>query len=393
MVPTKRTVRAQQRQAAHTKRIMKTRLPRRHLLICTLLSLGLLLAGCASQTQRNPEDPFEPFNRKMFALNEGLDRAVVKPAARGYETVTPYPVRLHIGNFFNNLEDGWTVVNNALQLRPEAFLQSFFRFSFNTFWGMGGMVNVADSMGFERQPQDLGKTLGRWGVAPGPYLVLPVWGPSTLRDTAAMPAELHYDLINQKVDHIPSRNSLYTLELVDKRAKLLATGDLLDEAALDKYAFTRNAFLQKRQSEIDDLHPNKTHDEQRDDWGTEQTSPANAATAPNTAASAAAAAILPKPEDANMNTPAATTPPAKRPAPRRRPRHGRRAVRPAGAGGRHDPDCACRIQRHDRRRALGKPSQGACHRKRRFRSGPRPMRQPCQPQRPSAPHPRPSTAR
>ena len=289
---------------------MKTRLPRRHLLICTLLSLGLLLAGCASQTQRNPEDPFEPFNRKMFALNEGLDRAVVKPAARGYETVTPYPVRLHIGNFFNNLEDGWTVVNNALQLRPEAFLQSFFRFSFNTFWGMGGMVNVADSMGFERQPQDLGKTLGRWGVAPGPYLVLPVWGPSTLRDTAAMPAELHYDLINQKVDHIPSRNSLYTLELVDKRAKLLATGDLLDEAALDKYAFTRNAFLQKRQSEIDDLHPNKTHDEQRDDWGTEQTSPANAATAPNTAASAAAAAILPKPEDANMNTPAATTPPA-----------------------------------------------------------------------------------
>lgn len=278
---------------------MNTRLPRR-LLICALLSLGLLLTGCASQTQRNPEDPFEPFNRKMFALNEGLDRAVVKPAAQGYEAVTPYPVRLHIGNFFNNLEDGWTVVNNALQLRPEAFLQSFFRFSVNTFWGMGGMVNVADSVGFERQPQDLGKTLGRWGVAPGPYLVLPVWGPSTLRDTAAMPAELHYDLIDQKVDHIPSRNSLYTLELVDKRAKLLAAGDLLDEAALDKYAFTRNAFLQKRQSEIDDLHPNKTPDEQRDDWQTEQTSPADVATVPTMS--------QPKPVDASTSAPAAATP-------------------------------------------------------------------------------------
>lgn len=220
-----------------------------------VLSLSLLLGACASNPNRTPEDPWEPFNRKMFALNEGLDKAVTKPVAQGYEAVTPYPVRLHVSNFFNNLEDGWTVVNSALQLRPQAFLESFFRFSFNTFWGMGGFVNVADSMGLERNPQDFGKTLGRWGVPAGPYLVLPVLGASTVRDTAGLGVDVHYDLIN--VDHVPSRNSLYSLKLVNKRSNLLAAGNLLEQAALDKYAFTRNAYLQKRRSEIESLRESR----------------------------------------------------------------------------------------------------------------------------------------
>ena len=231
---------------------------------CKFVALALIvlgLASCASGPQRNPEDPLEPLNRSMFALNEGLDKAVAKPIAQGYQTLTPYPVRLHIGNFFNNLQDGWTVVNNALQLRPAAFAESFFRFSFNTFLGMGGFVNVADSMGLAREPQDFGKTLGRWGVPPGPYVVLPVWGASTVRDSAGLLVDIEADLVQQKTDHIPSRNSLYALRLVDKRANLLAAGNILEEAALDKYAFMRNAYLQKRRSDIDNLQRRKAVDD------------------------------------------------------------------------------------------------------------------------------------
>ena len=231
----------------------------------TALALVLLatlqLAGCASAPQHNPEDPLEPFNRSMFAFNEGLDKAIAKPVAQGYQNLTPYPVRLHVGNFFNNLQDGWTVVNNALQLRPMAFAESFFRFGFNTFLGMGGFVNVADSMGLPREQQDFGKTLGRWGVLSGPYVVLPVLGASTVRDSAGLVVDLDADLLHQGIDHIPSRNSLYALRLVDKRANLLAAGNILEEAALDKYAFMRNAYLQKRRSDIDALRHQKAADD------------------------------------------------------------------------------------------------------------------------------------
>ena len=197
----------------------------------------------------------------MFAFNEGLDKAIAKPVAQGYQNLTPYPVRLHVGNFFNNLQDGWTVVNNALQLRPMAFAESFFRFGFNTFLGMGGFVNVADSMGLAREQQDFGKTLGRWGVPSGPYVVLPVLGASTVRDSAGLVVDLDADLLHQGIDHIPSRNSLYALRLVDKRANLLAAGNILEEAALDKYAFMRNAYLQKRRSDIDALRHQKAADD------------------------------------------------------------------------------------------------------------------------------------
>ena len=268
------------------------------------ISMALLLLGlaaCASGPQRNPEDPLEPFNRSMFAFNEGLDKAVAKPAAQGYQTIAPYPVRMHISNFFNNLQDGWTVVNNALQLRPEAFLQSAFRFGFNTLWGMGGFVNIADDMGFTRDPQDFGKTLGRWGVSPGPYIVLPVLGPSTLRDSAGLAVDVHYDLINHEVEHIPSRNSPYTLELVDKRANLLAAGSILDGASLDKYAFSRNAYMQKRRSDIDALRMKKEADadyyDAQDDWKADA-STAEPAASPEAQAAAVAASASASPASA-----------------------------------------------------------------------------------------------
>lgn len=227
-----------------------------------VLFAALLATGCATQTQtqRDTADPWEPFNRKMFAFNEGLDKNIAKPVAVAYEKVTPQPVRLHVGNFFNNVEDGWSVVNHTLQLRAEPFLESLFRFSFNTFFGMGGLVNVAGDMGFERNKQDFGKTLGRWGVPSGPYLVVPVMGPSTLRDTAVLPLENNYDLV-RNIDDVRTRNSLGVLRLVDKRANLLVASSLLEEASLDKYTFMRNAYMQKRRSEIDALR-GKTESDQ-----------------------------------------------------------------------------------------------------------------------------------
>ncbi len=229
---------------------------------CSIVLLASLLgAGCASTPGRDAVDPWEPFNRKMYSFNESLDKNIAKPVAIAYEKVTPQPVRLHVGNFFNNVEDGWSVVNHALQFKGEAFLESLFRFSFNTFFGMGGLVNVAGEMGFERNKQDFGKTLGRWGVPPGPYLVLPVMGPSTLRDTAVLPLENNYDLV-RNIDHIRTRNSLGVLRLVDKRANLLVATSLLDKAALDKYTFMRNAYMQKRSSEIDTLRGKAAADDE-----------------------------------------------------------------------------------------------------------------------------------
>lgn len=234
----------------------------RQIACSVLLLAGLLATGCATQTQtqRDTADPWEPFNRQMFAFNEGLDKSVAKPVALAYEKVTPQPVRLHVGNFFNNVEDGWSVVNHALQLRAEPFLESLFRFSFNTFFGMGGLVNVAGDMGFERNKQDFGKTLGRWGVPSGPYLILPVLGSSTLRDTTVLPLEYHYDLV-YRIHPVRTRNQLGVLRLVDKRANLLAASSLLEEASLDKYTFMRNAYMQKRKSEIDALR-GKTESDQ-----------------------------------------------------------------------------------------------------------------------------------
>ena len=272
------------------------------------ISMALLLLGlaaCASGPQRNPEDPLEPFNRSMFAFNEGLDKAVAKPAAQGYQTIAPYPVRMHISNFFNNLQDGWTVVNNALQLRPQAFAESFFRFSFNTFIGMGGFVNVADSMGLARDQQDFGKTLGRYGVPPGPYVVLPVLGASTVRDSAGLVVDLEADLLRHEVQHIPSRNSLYALRLIDKRANLLAAGNILEEAAVDKYAFMRNAYLQKRRSDIDTLRHKKAADDDYFDSLPYDAAPDAPSDAPPDAPETAPTGASP---DAPATSPASTSP-------------------------------------------------------------------------------------
>lgn len=207
------------------------------------------LAGCATGPNANPKDPIEPFNRGVQRFNDGVDEAVLKPVATVYRDVTPDLVRTGVSNFFSNLRDLWSSVNAALQLRPREATENFLRFGINTTWGLGGVLDIASEMQIERTTLDFGQTLGRWGVPAGPYLVLPFMGPSTVRDTVGVVLVTSGDLVSG-VEHIPSRNTLYALRIVEARANLLRAGFMLDQAALDKYSFTRDAYLQRRESQI-----------------------------------------------------------------------------------------------------------------------------------------------
>ncbi len=208
-----------------------------------------VLGGCAT-TANNPKDPYEGFNRAMFAVNEGLD-VVIKPVAKGYDTVAPAPVKTGIGNFFGNLADIWTAFNNFLQGKGGDGLSDVGRVLINTTLGIGGVFDVASEMGLEKHAEDFGQTLGKWGVADGPYLYWPVIGPRTTRDTVGFAVDSYADLV-WKVDHVPTRNTLVGVRFVDVRASLLPSDKVVEEAAFDKYVYIRDAYLQHRRSEIHD---------------------------------------------------------------------------------------------------------------------------------------------
>ncbi len=225
-----------------------------HLLMSRCASLFAALAlvaftGCATGPNANPKDPLEPFNRGVSSFNDGLDRAVLKPVATAYVAVTPSPVRSGVTNFFGNLQDAWTAINSALQLRPLKTLESLTRFGVNTFFGFGGVLDIASEMNLQKHNEDLGKTLGRWGVPSGPYIVLPLFGPSTLRDSLTIVAESQYDPVSQ-ISPTAARNATTALRVVNTRANFLRFGSLLDDVALDKYTFTRDAFLAKRNADV-----------------------------------------------------------------------------------------------------------------------------------------------
>jgi len=207
-----------------------------------LLVLAGVLAGCASGP---PHDPLEPYNRGMTEVNEAVDSVVLKPVAMAYQEVTPSVVRTGVSNFFTNIGDAWSFVNNVLQLRAEGSLNSAVRFTVNTFFGLGGLLDIASEMGVDRHKQDFGLTLGRWGVPAGPYVVLPLLGPSTVRDTLAFPVDWRGNLLRDTYP-VGVRNSLYGLRLVNTRANLLRASTVLDAAALDKYTFTRDVYLRVR---------------------------------------------------------------------------------------------------------------------------------------------------
>ncbi|SCK44720.1 phospholipid-binding lipoprotein MlaA [Variovorax sp. HW608] len=209
----------------------------------------VLVTGCATGPNANPADPLEPLNRQVARFNDTVDDAVLRPVATIYQRVLPSPVRTGVNNFFGNLSDIWSFVNSALQLKLQDSAQTFARVNVNTFFGLGGLLDIATEAGLDRHSEDFGQTLGRWGVPSGPYLVLPLLGPSTLRDTAALPLDFRGDALSY-VNNIPVRNSLIALRLVDLRSNLLRASQLLEDAALDRYTFTRDAFLQRRRSEV-----------------------------------------------------------------------------------------------------------------------------------------------
>jgi phospholipid-binding lipoprotein MlaA len=219
-------------------------------LLCAAV-LGAVLAGTAgcAGMGRNPVDPFEPMNREVTKFNEAIDRALLKPVATAYREQVPPLVRTGVANFFGNLGDLWSAANSALQLKIPDAMENLMRFHVNTFFGLGGILDLASEFNIERHKEDFGQTLGRYGVPAGPYIVLPFLGPSTLRDSLAFTVDRRGDLV-RNVNDRDLRYSLYTLRVVDQRANLLRVGEVLTAASLDKYSFTRDAFLQKRRAEI-----------------------------------------------------------------------------------------------------------------------------------------------
>ncbi len=218
-----------------------------------LLTALLSLSGCATTTANNPKDPFEGFNRAMFAVNEGID-VVAKPIAKGYDAAAPLPVKVVIGNFFGNLWDLWTAANNLLQGKGEEAVSDVGRVLVNTTIGIGGAFDIASEMGMGKHSEDFGQTLGKWGVGDGPYFYWPIIGPRTTRDTAGWLVDNFYDPV-WRVDNIPLRNSLVGVRFIDTRASLLPSDRVVEEAAFDKYNYIRDAYLQHRRNAIFDGNP------------------------------------------------------------------------------------------------------------------------------------------
>ncbi len=210
---------------------------------------ALMLSGCAS-TGNN--DPLEGMNRGVYKFNDVADKAVIKPIAGAYKAVLPSPVRSGVSNFFGNLNTFVSVINDLLQFKFDKAVEGAGRFVINSTFGIAGLIDVASMDGIEKRNEDFGQTLGYWGVGSGPYIVLPFLGPSNLRDTTGFVVDtLAFDPITY-VDDPATRNSARALKYLDKRAQLLPGSDLLDEAALDPYAFMRDAYSQRRENQIHD---------------------------------------------------------------------------------------------------------------------------------------------
>lgn len=219
--------------------------------LCWLAIMSILISGCAT----THIDPMEGFNRSVYKFNDTADRAVIKPVATAYSTVIPSPIRKGVGNFFNNLGSITTVFNDLLQLKFAKAFTDAGRFVINTTFGIGGLIDVAGMDGIENRREDFGQTLGHWGVGTGPYLVLPFLGPSTVRDAFG----LGFDTVTTdpitytyNTGQIRLHNQIRMAQLIDTRTQLLNATSIIDTASLDPYAFMRDAYLQRRASQVQD---------------------------------------------------------------------------------------------------------------------------------------------
>ena len=213
------------------------------------LSLILITASCAT-TGTNPEDPWEGFNRKVYGFNKAIDTAIAKPLAKGYKAITPDFVETGVSNVFDNIRDIPNFINNLLQGKGKDSLSDLSRFVINSTLGIAGLWDPASSMGLVKHDEDFGQTLAYWGVPDGPYLMLPILGPSTVRDTSALPVDSQLNPINY-IDDRTTKYSLLLMDLIDKRASLLSFEDQL-EAAVDEYSFVRDVYLQNRRFKVFD---------------------------------------------------------------------------------------------------------------------------------------------
>lgn len=217
--------------------------------------VALALSGCATPGPGDPRDPFEPLNRGIYEVNEAIDRAVIQPAAKAYIAVLPDPARTGVSNFFGNLYDYWNAINNLLQGKVGAAVSDIGRIALNTTVGLLGFVDVASRVGLEKSDEDLGQTLAWWGIGHGPYLVIPLLGPSSLRDGTATVGQIALDPLTRWIDDEAITWSLWSLRLVNVRANLLGAGRVFDQAASDRYAFLRDAYFQRRRSQLWDGNP------------------------------------------------------------------------------------------------------------------------------------------
>ena len=268
-----------------------------------------LLGACATvpASAGGPvNDPWEGWNRKVFSFNEKIDEAVLKPVAQAYRDVVPSFVRTGINNVLNNLYDVWATANHFLQGKVQSGLEMGMRVLTNTVLGAGGLMDPASEMGLTRRAEDFGQTLGRWGLGNGPFVVLPLLGPSTLRDTAGL-------LVDRQAapSALPNTDAgTYTVlatELVNTRANLLSAGALVDQVALDKYAFIRDAYLSRRRDALyDGAPPMETFEDDGADPAATPAKPAAAAASAAEAkrtAPAASAAPAPAPVFAPASAP------------------------------------------------------------------------------------------
>jgi phospholipid-binding lipoprotein MlaA len=208
----------------------------------------LVTSGCATGPERKPGDPFEPANRAIFKFNDVVDRSIAQPVAKGYQKVTPQPLRRAISNFFSNLGDVSNFANNLLQLKITDATEDLMRIAMNSTFGLGGLIDFATQAGLPKHHQDFGLTLGHYGAPAGPYLVLPLFGPSSVRDGIGMAVDVKFNVLNYIEPAV--RNPLYVTQFVSVRSDMLGATNLLQQAALDQYSFVRDAYRQQREARL-----------------------------------------------------------------------------------------------------------------------------------------------
>jgi len=277
-----------------------------------LLAATLLLGACATIKDARGGagqklDPWESWNRKVFAFNEGLDAYVLKPVATGYAKVVPQFVRRSVDNFFGNAADAWSAVNNILQGKFQPAFEDTVRFTTNSVFGFFGLLDIASEFGLDHHYEDFGQTLGTWGLGAGAYVVWPLFGPSTVRDSIALPLDRSFSpaLV---IDNGGAQWGITALQVINTRANLLGASQLLDDIALDKYSFLRDAYLQRRRSLVFDGDEPPAPGKAPDD--AEPAAPAGAASAAAAGASAPAATASAPAAAASASTAAASAPAA-----------------------------------------------------------------------------------